>query len=252
MPSSELLFDEPYYLEINEARWAVVTHMLRAVRRTAEVQGVLDLGCGPGWFARRLVDAGLEVVGLEGRPELAEEARKRVPEASFDVFDFDKAGLEDAPAPRDVVLAFGLLYHLENPLRALRICRAAARHTLFLETMTIPEPGPYARLVAENPNETQGLRCLALVLTPESIVNVLSHVGFPNIYRFSASVSHPDFADTADRRKRRDIYLATDMMIEDPALERIMATRLGRYDFSIGSEAHGPTTAPTSGRPETR
>jgi SAM-dependent methyltransferase len=233
MSSSELLFDEPYYLEINEARWAVFSHMRAAVVRVAEVRSLLDLGCGPGWFSRRLVDSGLDVLGLEGRPELAEEARKRVPEATFEVFDFDAAALKDAPTPRDAVLAFGLLYHLENPLRALRICRAAARHTLFLETMTIPEPGPYARLVAENPNETQGLRSLAFVLTPESIVNALALVGFPNVYRFSAPVGHPDFADTADRRKRRDIFLATDLTIEDPMLERAVVGRLGRYDFSL-------------------
>ena len=230
---SKLLFDEPYYIEINEARWKVVSELLASVRRVAPIGNVLDLGCGPGWFSRRLVDSGLEVLGLDARRELVEEAQRRAPEARFRVFDFDASALEHAPERHDAVLAFGLLYHLENPLRALRMFRASARHALLMETMTVPEAGPVGRLVAENPNETQGVRNLALMLSPDAIVCALSHVGFSYVYRYCAAVDHPDFFDTAERHKRRNIFLATDLPIDDPTLELQSPPRLGRYDFSI-------------------
>lgn len=226
-----LLFDEPYYIAINEARWAVFQHMLAAVRRVSDINTVLDVGCGPGWFAERLAVLGLDVLGLDGRPDLVEEARRRAPAAKFEVFDFDAAALDAGPAPRDAVFAFGLLYHLENPLRALRQCRAGARRALFLETMTIPEPGRLARLVRENDNETQGLRNLALVLTPATVVSGLFAVGFRHVYRFAGSVNHPDFVETPDRLKRRDIFLASDLPVYDELLEACAAEHVGRYDY---------------------
>lgn len=237
-----LLFDEPFYLAINEARWTVFRHMLSAARRVVDIGAVLDAGCGPGWFAERLAGLGLDVLGVDGRSELIEEARRRAPGATFEVFDFDGAAIDASPAPRDAVFAFGLLYHLENPLRALRQCRASARHALFLETMTIPEPGRLARLVQENPNETQGLRNLALVLSPDALVAALFSVGFRHVYRYAGAVDHADFADTPERRKRRDIFLAIDVPVDDERLTPCANVRIGRYDFGWPATESASTT----------
>lgn len=226
-----MLFDQPYYLEINEARWKVLRRMLSAVRRAVPIDTIHDLGCGPGWFAARMADIGLDVLGLEGRAELVDEARRRVPRASFAVFDFDAAALSQAPPARDAVLAFGLLYHLQNPLGALQMFRAVARHALFLESMIIPEPGPYARLVAENPNETQGIRNLALVLTSDAMVHALLHVGFQHVYRFVGDVGHADFIETEEQQKRREIFLACDRPIDDSELAAMRPIPLGRYHY---------------------
>lgn len=228
---TDLLFDQPFYLAINRARWSVFKELLAAARQAGPITSVLDAGCGPGWFAKRLAAAGLEVLGVDARPELVEMARRRAPAAAFDLFDFDGAALDAAPQPRDAVLAFGLLYHLENPLRALRILRACARRALFLETMTVPEAGVLARLVAENPNETQGFHGLALVLTPEALAQALFAVGFAHVYRYEGPVDHPDFADTDRRRKRRDIFLAVDAPVSHRYLSELHKSPLGRYDY---------------------
>jgi SAM-dependent methyltransferase len=42
-------------------------------------KAVLDLGCGHGWLAARLADAGAEVVGLDGSAELLAIGRSRHP-----------------------------------------------------------------------------------------------------------------------------------------------------------------------------
>lgn len=230
---TDLLFDQPFYLAINEARWPVFERLLAAARQTGPIDSVLDMGCGPGWFAERMSASGLDVLGVDARVQLVIEARRRAPKASFEVFDFDHDNLDEAPEPRDAVLAFGLLYHLENPLRALRAMRAGARRALFLETMTIPERGATGRLVQENPNETQGFHGLAMVLTPTAIVHGLFAAGFRHVYVYEGGVEHADFVQTAERHKRRDIFLAVDAPVSDPTLREVTRTPLDRYDYTI-------------------
>jgi hypothetical protein len=38
----------------------------------------------------------------------------------------------------DVTLMLGLLYHLENPVRALRLARAVTRRVLVIESQVVP------------------------------------------------------------------------------------------------------------------
>jgi SAM-dependent methyltransferase len=228
-----MLFDEPYYLAINEARWAVLERMIAAAEPAIGQLGELaDLGCGPGWFSDRLVRAGRKVIGYEGRDDLVAVARARVPAATFAKLDMDVVGLDHLPPAADAVVCFGLLYHLENPLRALRICRALGRKAAFVETMTIPEPGAGARMIPENDNITQGMRPAALVLTPDAIVHGLTLAGFAHVYRYVGRVDHADFSDSPGRRKRRDIFLAIDAEIAHPDLRRAMPPVLSKYPYA--------------------
>jgi SAM-dependent methyltransferase len=49
---------------------------------------VVDLGCGSGIWARRLTDAGYEVVGVDISPAMIRLARRRAPEAAFHAKSF--------------------------------------------------------------------------------------------------------------------------------------------------------------------
>lgn len=233
MSEWKLLFDEPYYAAINEARWRTLQRLLQiAEAHVGSIADVNDLGAGPGWFAARLSETGRAVRGYEGRAHLVDIARQRAPKAQFDVLDFDAIGLEALPGAADATVCFGLIYHLENPLRALRICRALTTKVLFLETMTLPESGVAGRLVPENPNETQGMRSLAMWLSPDAIVHALHASAFRYVYRVaSASVGHDDFIDTPRRRKRRDMFVAADTPIDAPELELCKPMSLSRDLF---------------------
>lgn len=69
---------------------------------------VLDLGCGEGWLARRLAAQGIEVLGVDGAPELIEAARA-AGGARFEVVDYaGLAALAGAPAYDVVVSNFAL------------------------------------------------------------------------------------------------------------------------------------------------
>lgn len=204
------LFDSEAYLAINEIRWPLVEQSVLALRRAGvAVESAFDLGCGPGWFTKRMDSLELDVVGLEARSQLVDEARRQAPRARIEVFDFDAVGFTQLPKPRDFVLCFGLLYHLENPLRALRIARRLAKDALLLETMIVPGEIASARLVRENANETQGVRDLAMILTQPGLEQALWAAGFENLRRRDAPIDHDDFRPTAERHKRRCVYFSS-------------------------------------------
>ncbi|MFC5996154.1 class I SAM-dependent methyltransferase [Pseudonocardia hispaniensis] len=81
---------------------------------------LLDLGCGPGLFARAAVDRGALVTGVDADPSAVVAAAAAVPEGSFQVGDAH----DPPPGPFDVVAAVQLLAHVTNPVVVLR---AAAR-----------------------------------------------------------------------------------------------------------------------------
>ncbi len=121
--------------------------LARALRRHFP-QGVaglraLDLACHQGWFSVQLARYGFaEVVGVDARPEhvadtaLIAQALElpQIRTVQSDVHAVTGLGLGEF----DVVLNFGLIYHLENPVGALRVTRAMCRGMAAVETQVVP------------------------------------------------------------------------------------------------------------------
>jgi SAM-dependent methyltransferase len=59
---------------------------------------VVDLGCGGGLWARRLIEAGYHVCGTDLSPDMIALARKRVPEAAFRAGSFLDVDFPDCAA----------------------------------------------------------------------------------------------------------------------------------------------------------
>jgi SAM-dependent methyltransferase len=226
------LFDQPFYREINEARWHIAEAVLGDLLEHVPLRTCLDVGAGPGWFTRRLQGLGLEVEGLEGRAENVELFRVRVPDARIRHVDVESEPQTSALGRFDLVFCFGLLYHTENPLRVLRNLRRLTRHVLFLETMVVPGESPYAMLVTENENETQGLTRTSLIPTTSCLVTMLACAGFPWTYEYAGPVDHPDFLDTAARHRRRRIFIASSSEIAVRHTARVHAVATPKYDFA--------------------
>jgi SAM-dependent methyltransferase len=94
----------------------------------------LDLACNEGWFSQRLLEWGASrVVGIDVREFNLERAtllrdhygipEDRLAFRQADVFEIDAAVL----GTYDVVFVLGLIYHVENPMGALRLARACTR-----------------------------------------------------------------------------------------------------------------------------
>jgi ubiquinone/menaquinone biosynthesis C-methylase UbiE len=133
----------------------------RSYRRLLAAAGVkladrvLDVGCGPGYFARMLAEAvGADgsVVGIDASPEMIEYAGRKARRLANCTFQAGAAeALAFPDASFDVAVSSLMLHHLpgELQLQAVREMRRVLRPggTLLLADFTIPERGG-RRLVA--------------------------------------------------------------------------------------------------------
>lgn len=232
--SNVSLFDEPYYIQINEARWAMAERVLREIRDECGVvlTSCLDVGCGPGWFSQRLATFGLNVVGVDGRRENIEAAKQRMPGVRFHIANIESEEDTAVLSPADLVFCFGFLYHVENPFLVIRTLRRLARKVLFIESIIIPGEAPFAWLVDENPNETQGLTHYSLIPSRTCLLKMLRCAGFEYVYEYLGYVDHQDFQETATRHRRRRIFLASSSTLTMDHLESVPQTVTPKYDFA--------------------
>jgi len=103
----------------------------------------VDLACHQGWFSLQLARAGFgTVAAIDARHEHVADAGllaqiyelDAISPRQRDVFALkpEQDGLYD------LVLMFGLLYHLENPVGALRVARSLAKTACVIETQVVP------------------------------------------------------------------------------------------------------------------
>jgi SAM-dependent methyltransferase len=91
---------------------------------------VLDVGCGVGHHSAFCTEAGAEVVGVDGRPENIAAMATLYPKVTGVVGDPQKTDLTPLGS-FDIVHCFGLLYHVESPVAALRRLAAVCREQLM-------------------------------------------------------------------------------------------------------------------------
>jgi tRNA (mo5U34)-methyltransferase len=116
--------------------------VLRALALPDDCRGlrVLDLGTRDGFFAFELERRGAEVVAIDyvaatesGFALAAELLGSRVTYLQRNLYELDAAEL----GTFDIVLFLGLLYHLPDPLGALRVVRNLTRQRMLLETLVL-------------------------------------------------------------------------------------------------------------------
>jgi tRNA (mo5U34)-methyltransferase len=103
----------------------------------------IDLACHQGYFSLQLARAGF------GRVEAVDARAEHVADAALlaDVYNLPSISARQSDVfalnpsndgVHDLVLMFGLLYHLENPVGALRVARSLARRACVIETQVVP------------------------------------------------------------------------------------------------------------------
>jgi ubiquinone/menaquinone biosynthesis C-methylase UbiE len=128
---------------------------LLAASEVKSADRVLDVGCGPGYFARMLAEAvGAEgsVVGIDAVPEMVEYAGRKARCLANCRFQSGTAqSLDFADASFDVVVSSLMMHHLPAEARqhAVREMRRVLRPggRLLLADFTVPTRGGW-RLVA--------------------------------------------------------------------------------------------------------
>lgn len=75
---------------------------------------IVDLGCGTGLLARKLIDAGYGVFGVDISEAMIEIARERVPEAEFRVGSLFEVGIPHCEAVTAISEVLNYLFDPEN------------------------------------------------------------------------------------------------------------------------------------------
>ncbi len=117
-------------MSVHQTRATIMEPLVRRVLAAAGPRcTAVDLACSEGWFAHRLLEWGASrVIGVDIRPENIHRAElvrdhlgvdpERLSYRLGNVYDLEGIG------EFDTVLCLGLIYHLENPVGALRVARA--------------------------------------------------------------------------------------------------------------------------------
>ena len=253
MPS-RFVFDQPHYRALDQARIEFLRNLLPEWKSDLQLNSALDVGCGVGHFAALLHQLGFEVNAFEGRAENAEEAKSRVTGLKVyvgEAEDIASFGI----GPFDLVLALGLLYHLENPFRVIRQLRNVTGKLLVIESMCMDDPNPVLCLRDEGHGEDQGLRYVAFYPSEACLAKMLYRAGFPFVYRFLKLPAHPDFSASLRKHRVRTMLAASTepltapylakmaeaATLEDPWISAVGRTwnqvaRLGRFALKPWSE----------------
>lgn len=119
-------------------------HNLEMLELPADCSGMraLDIGARDGFFSFELERRGADVLAVDympaertGFPIAAQLLGSRVPFRQANLYNLTPAEI----GTFDLVLFLGLLYHLPDPIRAIRIVRSLCKGRMYLETLVIDE-----------------------------------------------------------------------------------------------------------------
>jgi tRNA (mo5U34)-methyltransferase len=133
-----LLHDE--LRSIHQTREEMILSGIREVfPETLAGKNALDVACNEGYFSQVLYHLGARVRAIDIRPQNIERARivqslrgLSADRLKFEVEDFLEN--RDSDGRYDLTLFLGLLYHLENPMGALRQLRRVTKTLSIVET----------------------------------------------------------------------------------------------------------------------
>ena len=190
---------------IHDTRWTMLNGVLDdRFSHDNESLNAIDLACHQGYFAVKLAQSGFGAVkAIDARESHIDDSRLIAGVYGLGNLEFERADLfeldTEATGAFDLVLMFGLLYHLENPIGALRIARALTRDTCVIETQVVPglsgfvDYGSYQYVrplkgsfgVIDETDDTQGpeasITGICLVPSIEALVWTLYKVGFDHV-----------------------------------------------------------------------
>jgi SAM-dependent methyltransferase len=182
------VFDVEAAIRINRARMAAI----ESIGLDLQHKRVLDAGSGTGHFIPFYTSRACDVTAVDGRPDNVDECRRRHPDVPCvvaDVQSFDLATLGSF----DLIHCLGLLYHLENPIAALRNMRRVCDNVLILETIVMDDVRPLMLIDDEPKTVNQALAGIGSRPSPAFVAMALNRVGFHHVYGLREPPDHEDF-----------------------------------------------------------
>jgi SAM-dependent methyltransferase len=189
-PAPPLEFDLPHYRAIDAAREVWLRRVLDALPFRRELRTALDVGCGAGHFCGVLAGLGFAVTGADLRDENLTVCRERHPGLTFTRADLD--GDFDL-GTHDLVLMFGVLYHLQSPLTAVaRLARSVGRVGV-VSTRVAAGDEPALYLFRENEGPAHNTARLTAVPTLPALLTLFREAGLDHAYLPADQPDHPEW-----------------------------------------------------------
>lgn len=127
---------------IHTSRLAKLRRVIQQHIPDAATSSAVDFASHEGYFSIELARHFATVRGLEIRRESIEAARLITRALGVDNVVYREADLQRMPHDdalcADLVLVYGLIYHLENPIHALRLAAGLSRRHILIETQLFP------------------------------------------------------------------------------------------------------------------
>jgi hypothetical protein len=121
-----------------------------------EGKTVLEVGCGWADVGNEISKLGADVTASDARWEHLEQVKLRHPHLATHVFDLENENWTFPEEHYDVIIHFGVLYHLSNPVQNLELISEHCSH-LIIETEVLDSDDPeLIQLVEETQIWDQG------------------------------------------------------------------------------------------------
>jgi FkbM family methyltransferase len=220
------VFDAADARQINKAR---LDHVA-SLEIPFEGKSVLDVGCGVGHLSGFFAERGARVVCVDARPENIARLHSLYPgrEAHVANVEFDRLS---ELGRFDIVFCYGLLYHTENPIAALRNMASCCGELLLLETVVTDYPRPIYQLEDESPaTKNQAVSGFGCRPSPAFVAMALSRIGFSFVYTSDTHPNYPDFdfewtgsgESSRDGKLLRCIFVASRTKLSNPHLRLLL------------------------------
>jgi SAM-dependent methyltransferase len=146
--------DLPEFLDTDRRLKAIVRLLSVLYGPSLAGKRVVDLGCLEGGFSLAMAQLGATVLGVDARESNLDKATLLRDHFAMSNLDFVQADVKEFTRERfgtfDVILALGILYHLESPVRWLRQIAEATRSALIVDTHLAPHDANGLAAIAPN------------------------------------------------------------------------------------------------------
>ena len=180
---------------------AIFPHLDRLFAGRWDGVRCLDLACNEGWFSMQVARRGAaSVLGIDVRSAHIEKSQwmaqasgmSRASLRTEDLFSFAGSSGEQY----DLVLCLGLLYHLENPMGAVRVARQFTKNVCVIEGLVArsatmqaakfgyaqPREGPGAIVLPADPVHCKETAGVAIIPSLPALHLMLCRAGFREVH----------------------------------------------------------------------
>ncbi len=225
-------FDTPYYMEVNKVREIVFRSVLPDIVTSKNLKSVIDIGCGIGYFCSFLLSLNLKTTGIDVREENIEVAKERCPNANFFTSNIEEYESKNSQT-WNLVFCAGLLYHLENPFKAIRNLRLLCDSVCVIESRVHWSDFPIVELGHDRTGVSQAVNNYVMLPSRICISEMLYAAGFNFVYSILYKSDHEEFRSGFYKKPRRHFFVASLSSIQHPLLKFEKQLEKGQIHSSL-------------------